>query len=314
MRVLTVAKCKRVAHLSFAPDRGRIAAVTSGAEGHVGSVVWVDVATGEPGRTIPLDTTCCAIAPEHDKLAIGYSPYSRPGGASEVRWSDLRVGKGNGSWNDVRELPHHHIFALTFTPDGTRLAIGCSGQKTFNHPWEHAIHVTPIGGGLAATIPVEAAAGELKFSPDGRWLVVTGGPGGDPRIRFRDVAAGEWRGEHTPKVTRTRRIVFAPGRPEFVALAAKKAILLAAGRSEPLAVLEGHTAGVADAAYTPDGRRIITVGGDSTARVWDARTGAKLGTFAWPVGKLSAVAVAPDGLTAAAGGEKGQIVVWDVDE
>ena len=37
--------------------------------------------------------------------------------------------------------------------------------------------------------------------------------------------------------------------------------------------LEGHTGTVRSAAFSPDGARIVTASGDTTARVWDANSG-----------------------------------------
>jgi WD40 repeat protein len=66
-------------------------------------------------------------------------------------------------------------------------------------------------------------------------------------------------------------------------------------------------------AFTPDGRALLTAGGDGQVRVWDVQSWKETRRFDWGLGKISAVAFAPDGLTAAAGSEKGQIVVWDLD-
>ncbi len=68
-----------------------------------------------------------------------------------------------------------------------------------------------------------------------------------------------------------------------------------------------------DAAFTPDGRRLLTVSKEGTARVWDTATWACERTLAWDVGPLRAVAVAPDGSRAAAAGDTGRVVVWDLD-
>jgi WD40 repeat protein len=46
---------------------------------------------------------------------------------------------------------------------------------------------------------------------------------------------------------------------------------VATGR--PLRTLVGHTRGIADAALSPDGTRVVTASLDHTVRVWDARTG-----------------------------------------
>ena len=68
-----------------------------------------------------------------------------------------------------------------------------------------------------------------------------------------------------------------------------------------------------EAAFTPDGRKLVTVSMDGTARVWDTATWACERAFAWDVGPLRAVAVAPDGARAATAGDAGRVVVWDLE-
>lgn len=60
-----------------------------------------------------------------------------------------------------------------------------------------------------------------------------------------------------------------------------------------------------------DGRHLVSACQDKQVRVWDVKTGELLRSYDWKVGAVTALAFAPDGLTVAAGGEKGQVVVWD---
>jgi WD40 repeat protein len=69
-----------------------------------------------------------------------------------------------------------------------------------------------------------------------------------------------------------------------------------------------------DAAFTPDGKRLITVGKEDAARVWATSTWECERSFSWKVGPLRAVAVSPDGHRAAVAGDSGRVVVWDLDE
>jgi WD40 repeat protein len=67
-------------------------------------------------------------------------------------------------------------------------------------------------------------------------------------------------------------------------------------------------------AFHPSGRFLAATSNDATVRVHDRDADWTVTrTFDWNIGKLKSVAFSPDGNLAAAGGERGRIVVWDVD-
>jgi WD40 repeat protein len=67
-------------------------------------------------------------------------------------------------------------------------------------------------------------------------------------------------------------------------------------------------------AFAPNGRLLVTVSNDGLAKYWDTATWKEKGAFAWGIGMLRCLAFAPDGMRAAAGNDKGKIVIWDVEE
>ena len=66
-------------------------------------------------------------------------------------------------------------------------------------------------------------------------------------------------------------------------------------------------------AFAPDGRLVLVGRYGGTCALHDTIVGHEIAAFDWGIGPIHSVAFAPDGLTCAAGGEKGQVVVWDVD-
>ncbi len=67
------------------------------------------------------------------------------------------------------------------------------------------------------------------------------------------------------------------------------------------------------AAFSPDGKLLATTSNDTTVTMWDTATWQPIRQYGWEIGKLRAVAFAPDGLTCAAGSDTGKVVLFDVD-
>ena len=68
------------------------------------------------------------------------------------------------------------------------------------------------------------------------------------------------------------------------------------------------------AAFHPSGRCLYASSNDETIQVFDTATWERIERFRWRIGKPKSVAVSTDGTLAAAGGDNGDIVIWDLDE
>ena len=82
-------------------------------------------------------------------------------------------------------------------------------------------------------------------------------------------------------------------------------------RREILRHLEGHENWVVALAFSPDGKRLISGSGDSTARVWDVKAGTELGRIRFPGSStyVHSVGFTCDGTRVLAGAERGQLVI-----
>ncbi len=67
-------------------------------------------------------------------------------------------------------------------------------------------------------------------------------------------------------------------------------------------------------AFTPDGQSFLTASNEETVKCWDTAGWSLKCEYARDIGGLRSVAVAPDGMTAAVGGETAKIVVFDLDD
>lgn len=99
------------------------------------------------------------------------------------------------------------------------------------------------------------------------------------------------------------RLAMATGtRVSVVELASKKVLF----------TLDGHRDTVNAVAFSPDGRRIATVGSDTLAILWDGADGRRLHTLSGHSRWVLAAAFSPDGRTLATGSYDRSVRLWDV--
>ena len=70
---------------------------------------------------------------------------------------------------------------------------------------------------------------------------------------------------------------------------------------------------VYSAAFSPDGKRVVTASDDKTARVWDADSGKPLASLQGHTARVRSAAFSPDGKRVVTASEDNTARVWDAD-
>ncbi len=86
----------------------------------------------------------------------------------------------------------------------------------------------------------------------------------------------------------------------------------AGGRARQLVLQRGHALGVSTLAFTPDGERLLSGGGDSTLRVWRMADRSLLRTLSYHLVGVTAASLDPDGRFLASGDGAGRVRLWDL--
>jgi WD40 repeat protein len=87
---------------------------------------------------------------------------------------------------------------------------------------------------------------------------------------------------------------------------------LFADEPTPPLVLSGHQEDCFAVAFTPDGKRIVSVCRDRTARVWDADSGKELKCFSASGDPMYGMSISPDGKRFVTSGDKA-LYMWNID-
>lgn len=280
-----------VVALAYSPDGRTLASASADGTARL----W-DLATGKLTATLQSPAArayCVAFAPDGKSLAVG---YGGPVGLVQVWGMDLTRRRQISTANSPA------VRGVAFNSDGTLLAFGGD---------EHIIWLWRDG----ERVPRSVQAGRLTtrgvtFSPDDRFLAA---------ITWRPATVRLWQTDSWRPYRNTKElsdwgysIAFHPAGDRLVVGLERTIAVWDPADYRPPTVWPAHAGAVLGVAFTSDGQPLLTGGADGLVKLWDP-AGRLRHTFDWKVGDVGAVAFAPDGLTAAAGGD-GTILVWDVAE
>lgn len=154
-----------------------------------------------------------------------------------------------------------------FSPDGKTVLAGCD-HHSFGL-WDVASGKRTLHRNCREFLPMHPL-----FSPDGKWLVLLDGHG-DPclvdaatgRLRHRLARKG---GKLSFLINSVNRAFSADGQLLAAAYDPHTTVLWEVATGRTIRTWPGHGQGyLRQMAFSPDGRRLVTVGADGTALVWD---------------------------------------------
>jgi WD40 repeat protein len=241
-------------------------------------VLW-NTTTGT-GRTLAED--------ESGVVALAFAPDGKravsSGGMSPSRTRVWDTATGQKLW----EVPDYNAEKCQFTPDGKYLIAAPGGGQRAWHVWDAATGKPAAG----LKPPTVGYAWTFAVSPDGHQLLI---PTHTDYVVW-DLKAGAVE-RRWPGANQSGRGAFAPdGRSVVTHDTVLRRRDLSSGKNlyADVAAL-GHVAAVRRVFFTPDGRRLVSIGDDRTARVWDVATTQQVRTIPIEPATVDAWAVTPDG-------------------
>jgi WD40 repeat protein len=227
------------------------------------------------------------------------------------RLASSSYGKGTRVWDastgQVLWTEKYNAEMVRFTPDGAHLIGAPGGGQPEWRVWETAT------GKPANNLqpPTVGYAWTFAASPDGNLLLI-------PTVTdyvLWDLRAGKIR-QRWPGAYQAGKGVFAPdGRSVVTYDAILRRWDVANGRLMYEDVSsQGHTASVEQLFFTPDGKRLASVGEDATVRVWDVTNSNPLYRKNLATLKPAAWALTPDGSMLVGLDEALNVQRWSLDQ
>jgi WD40 repeat protein len=246
------------------------------------------------------------FSPDGKSLAAcgGYEPYV-------YEW-DVATGRLR---HEVALRDDITPFGLALHPDGKTMAVSDYGGRKGKHFSGGVLHLERGTGKVVRELPTPgAAACQVVFSLDGRWLAATAGGASGARFHVWDLRSGEevaaGAAGHQGAIA---QIATAPGGLIATAGDDHTVRLWDAATGKERRRLQ-HGGWVRAVALSPDGRRLASSSLDDTVRLWDTQSGKELSKLPGhgQVGGYRAVGFRAGGARLLSWGDDLDLRVWDI--
>jgi WD40 repeat protein len=314
VKILQNTVARAVYHVAFGPDGRKLVTGGSG-----GLDIW-DLTTDDHIHIPSPDVTNYICVCECDPLGRWFYVSDSKNGRM-IPWS----GRGE---RGLPEPPGKHIYGLGVSSEGSRLLLSLirDGMSQLEC-WTTSEHPFSRVWGTRSGQPIDPLEAPAPQTPG--WVFRAAALSRNGRL----AASVDFRRDDSARLVALRdgnsgallrdlgpvndyihhRLMFTPDGKTLISCDQKEVTFWDTSNGDRRGPFEAGRSKLHGLAVHPSGQFLVIASANKTARTWSLPEIRETQVLKWPVGKLSSIAFSPYGTLAAAGGEKGQVVVWDID-